>query len=314
VEGLNKRNYLVGPGEVLNIENLNFEINEGEITSIIGSSGCGKTTILKIIEGLKPSDDGSVLYRLGDRWVDMISYSPFRMEVRRSLGIMYQEFALSLSETILEQIAYQLGVKGQNVIEHARSVAEENGISDKVLDLLYTLTDMQEEEAKTVLESLGLTRDIFKDLFPRFPTTEALEFAEPVFKLIDLDPSVLTKLSEQVSGGERVRASIAILLAAKPRILILDEPFGDIDPLTLREVSNALKKINRELGTTILLVSHHVDFVREVSHRAILFENGAISADGDPDEVCNAFLSNCGAAYLRGPASPCPDLIDSKVI
>ena len=314
VEGLNKRNYLVGPGEVLNIENLNFEINEGEITSIIGSSGCGKTTILKIIEGLKPSDDGSVLYRLGDRWVDMISYSPFRMEVRRSLGIMYQEFALSLSETILEQIAYQLGVKGQNVIEHARSVAVEDGISDKVLDLLYTLTDMQEEEAKTVLESLGLTRDIFKDLFPRFPTTEALEFAEPVFKLIDLDPSVLTKLSEQVSGGERVRASIAILLAAKPRILILDEPFGDIDPLTLREVSNALKKINRELGTTILLVSHHVDFVREVSHRAILFENGAILADGDPDEVCNAFLSNCGAAYLRGPASPGHDLIDSKVI
>jgi methyl coenzyme M reductase system, component A2 len=302
IEGLNKRSYLVGPGEILNIENLSFDINEGEITSIIGSSGCGKTTILKIIEGLRPSDEGSVLYRLGKNWVDIISYSPFRMEVRRSLGIMYQEFALSLSETIIDQIAYQLGVKGQNVIEHARSMAEENGISDKVLDLIYSLTDMQEEEAKTVLESMGLTRDVFKDLFPRFPTTEALEFAEPVFKLMDLDPSVLTKLSEQLSGGERVRASIAILLAAKPRILILDEPFGDIDPLTLREVSNALKKINRELGTTILLVSHHVDFVREISHRAILIEDGAISADGNPDEVCNAFLSRCGAAYLKRPA------------
>jgi len=53
---------------------------------------------------------------------------------------------------------------------------------------------------------------------------------------------------DQLSGGERVRASIAILLAAKPKILIMDEPFGDIDPLTLREVSNALKKINSELG------------------------------------------------------------------
>ena len=302
IEGLDKRNYLVGPGEVLNIENLTFDINEGEITSIIGSSGSGKTTILKIIEGLRPSDEGSVLYRLGKNWVDIISYSPSRMEVRRSLGIMYQEFALSLSETIIDQIAYQLGVKGQNVIEHARSMAEENGISDKVLDLIYSLTDMQEEEAKTVLESMGLTRDVFKDLFPRFPTTEALEFAEPVFKLMDLDPSVLTKLSEQLSGGERVRASIAILLAAKPRILILDEPFGDIDPITLREVSNALKKINREFGTTILLVSHHVDFVREISHRAILIENGAISGDGNPDEVCNAFLSRCGAAYLKRPA------------
>ncbi len=136
------------------------------------------------------------------------------------------------------------------------------------------MTDMQEEEAKAVLESLGLTRDIFKELFPGSLTTEARKFAEPVFELMDLDPSVLTKLPEQLSGGERVRASIAILLAARPRILILDEPFGDIDPITLREVSNAIKKINRELGTTVLLVSHHVDFVREVSHRAILIENG----------------------------------------
>jgi methyl coenzyme M reductase system subunit A2 len=306
IEGLYKRNYLVGPGEILKIENLSFDINEGEITSIIGSSGSGKTTVLKIIEGLKPADKGTIYYRLGKRWVDMTSYSPQRMEVRRSLGIMYQEFALSLYETILEQIAYQLGVKGQHVIEHARSIAEENGISDMVLDLIYTLTDMQEDEAKAVLDSMGLTKDVFKELFPKFPSTEALKFAEPIFDLIDLDTSVLHKLPEQLSGGERVRASIAILLAAKPKILILDEPFGDIDPLTLREVSNALKKINKELGTTILLVSHHVDFVREISHRAILIEDGGVFADGDPDEVSLIFLSKCKAAYLNPLQSEVP--------
>jgi len=212
---------------------------------------------------------------------------------------MYQEFALSQSETILEQIGYQLGVKGQDVIEHARSTAQQLGISDIVLDLIYTLTDMQEEEAKTVLESLGLTKDVFAELFPRFPNTEALKFAKPVFDLLDLDHSILWKIPDQLSGGERVRASIAILLAAKPKILIMDEPFGDIDPLTLREVSNALKKINSELGTTIILVSHHVDFVREVSHRAILIENGAIFEDGDPQKVCNVFISRCKADYLK---------------
>jgi methyl coenzyme M reductase system subunit A2 len=302
VEGLTKRSYLVGAGEVLNIENLNFEINAGEITSIIGSSGAGKTTILNIIEGLRPADSGSVHYRFGNNWVDMTSYSPYRMEIRRGLGIMYQEFALSQFETILEQIGYQLGVKGQDVIEHARSMAEQLGISDIVLDLIYTLTDMQEEEAKTVLGSLGLTKDIFTELFPRFPTTEALKFAEPVFDLLDLDHSILWKIPDHLSGGERVRSSIAILLAAKPKILIMDEPFGDIDPLTLREVSNALKKLNSELGTTIILVSHHVDFVREVSHRAILIENGVISSDGDPQEVCDAFLSRCNAVYLRRSA------------
>jgi methyl coenzyme M reductase system subunit A2 len=302
VEGLNKRNYLVGAGEVLNIKGLSLDINEGEITSIVGSCGSGKTTILKIIEGLMPADDGSVFYRLGKKWVDMISYSPDRMNVRGDLGIMYQEFALYQTEPIIDQIAYQLGVKGQDVIEHARSMAEEMGISDMVLDLIYTLTDMPEEDAKAMLESLKLTKDVFKELFPRFPTTEALKFAEPVFELMDLDSSVLWKLPEQLSGGERVRASIAILLAAKPKILILDEPFGDIDPLTLRDVSNAMKKINSEFGTTILLVSHHIDFVREVSHRAILIENGAIAADGKAEDVCSAFISRCGAAYLRRSA------------
>lgn len=301
-QGIYKRNYLVGPGEILRIEDLNLDINQGEITSIIGSSGSGKTTVLKIIEGLRMPDDGTVFYRLGDLWVDMLNYSPERMSVRRSLGIMYQEFALYQTETILEQIAYQLGVKGQDVIENARAVSEELGISDKVLDVIYTLTDMNEDDAKAALESLGLTRDIFKELFPRFPAAEARRFAESVFGPLSLDPEVLNKLPAQLSGGERVRASLAILLAAKPSILILDEPFGDIDPITLREVSNALKRINSEYGTTILLVSHHVDFVKEVSHRAVLIEDGKIASDGDPAAVCDQFLARCDAAYLRSEA------------
>ena len=302
VRGLYKRNCLVSTGEVLEVlamKDLNFDINEGEITSIIGNSGGGKTTLLKIMQGVRMPDEGSVLYRHGQNWVDMMAYSPERMEVRQGLGIMYQEFALYAGEMIIEQIAYQLGVKGTDVIENARAVAEEMGISDKVLDVIYAMTDMSEEDAKAALEALGLTREIFKDLFPRFPSTEAEKFARPIFQLLSLDPEVMWKLPEQLSGGEKVRASLAILLAARPRVLILDEPFGDIDPITLREVSNAIKRINGELGTTILLVSHHVDFVREVSHRAIYFENGAIVADGSPEEVCNIFLSSCNAPYLK---------------
>jgi len=302
VRGLYKRNCLVSTGEVLEVlamKDLNFDINEGEITSIIGNSGGGKTTLLKIMQGVRMPDEGSVLYRHGQNWVDMMTYSPERMEVRQGLGIMYQEFALYAGEMIIEQIAYQLGVKGTDVIENARAVAEEMGISDKVLDVIYAMTDMSEEDAKAALEALGLTREIFKDLFPRFPSTEAEKFARPIFQLLSLDPEVMWKLPEQLSGGEKVRASLAILLAARPRVLILDEPFGDIDPITLREVSNAIKRINGELGTTILLVSHHVDFVKEVSHRAIYFENGAIVADGSPEEVCNIFLSSCNAPYLK---------------
>ncbi|MGB7570873.1 MAG: ATP-binding cassette domain-containing protein [Methanothrix sp.] len=302
VRGLYKRNCLVSTGEVLEVlamKDINFDINQGEITSIIGNSGGGKTTLLKIMQGVRMPDEGSVFYRHGQNWVDMMVYSPERMEVRQGLGIMYQEFALYAGEMIIEQIAYQLGVKGTDVVENARAVAEEMGISDKVLDIIYAMADMSEEDAKAALEALGLTRDIFKDLFPRFPATEAEKFAKPLFELLSLDPEVLWKLPDQLSGGEKVRASLAILLAARPRVLILDEPFGDIDPITLREVSNAIKSINAELGTTILLVSHHVDFVKEVSHRAIFFESGAIVADGKPVDVGNIFLSSCNAPYLK---------------
>jgi len=302
VRGVSKRGCQICTGEVLNVlkmENLNFDVNEGEITSFIGNSGGGKTTLLKIMQGVKLPDEGIVYYRYGDKWVDMMTYSPDRMNVRRTLGIMYQEFALYAGETILDQIAYQMGIKGNDVIENARAMAEELGISDKVLDVIYALTDMSEEDAKAAFEALGLNREIFKDLFPRFPMTEARKFAEPIFELMSLDAEVMWKLPEQLSGGERVRASLAILLAARPKILILDEPFGDIDPITLREVSNAIKKINAKFDTTIILVSHHVDFVKEISHRAILIENGAIAADGDPVEVCNAYLASCHAPYLK---------------
>ncbi|OPY51382.1 MAG: putative ABC transporter ATP-binding protein [Methanosaeta sp. PtaU1.Bin112] len=302
VRGLSKRGCQICVGEVLNVlkmENLNFDINEHEITSIIGNSGGGKTTLLKIMQGVRLPDEGSVCYRYDDKWVDIVVYSPERMDVRRSLGIMYQEFALYAGETILDQIAYKMGIKGNDVIDQARAVAEEMGISDKVLDIIYGMTDMSEEDAKAALEALGLTRDIFKELFPRFPTTEARKYAEPVFDLISLDREAMWKLPRQLSGGELVRASLAIILAARPKILILDEPFGDIDPITMREVSNAIKKINAELGTTIILVSHHVEFIKEISHRAMLIENGAITADGDPASVCNAFLASCHAPYLK---------------
>lgn len=304
VRRLYKRNYLVGVGEVLKIANLNLSINRGETTAIIGSSGAGKTTLLMIMQGFRLPDKGNIYYRLGDKWVDITEFTPDRMEVRRNIGIMYQEFALMPGETILEQIAYKLGVKGVDVLQHARDVAAAMGISEQVLDTIYTMTDMHEEDAKAALEKLELSREIFSELFPRFPATEARKFAEPIFKLMNLDQSVMDKLPDQLSGGESVRATLAILLAANPKILILDEPFGDIDPVTLREVANAIKRIQKEYETTILLVSHHVDLVREVSHRAVLIENGRIELDGDPGEVSTAFVSRCGATYIRDRTVP----------
>jgi ATPase components of various ABC-type transport systems, contain duplicated ATPase len=87
-------------------------------------------------------------------------------------------------------------------------------------------------------------------------------------------------------------------LVTSPDYLFLDEPFGDLDPVTLRDVTNALKRINKEFGTTIIMVSHHMDFVKEASHRAIWIENGAIVDDGNPEIICGKLIEKSNAKYL----------------
>ena len=300
VEDVSHRFYLTSVGGVtLRFDSLNFNINKGDITSIIGPSGAGKTVLWKMLCGFMFPKAGAVLYRHDDEWVNMSQYHKNRINVRRRIGLMFQEFALSPHETIVDQLAFKLGVKGQHVIEEAHERAEELGITENVLDTIYRIVDMPETGAKDELESLGFSPDILGVLFPRFPRTETIKYAESVFGALDLSMDVLDKYPQELSGGEKVRAMLAITLAPKPDILLLDEPFGDLDPITLRDVTNSLKRINAEFGTTILLISHHLDFVREVSHRVILIDDGEFIMEGKPDAVCDELVRRSGAVYLQ---------------
>ena len=300
VTNLNKKFVLLKGGNVLKIEDINFDVNEAEIISLIGQSGAGKTVLLRMMAGLERPDKGDVLFKLDDDWVDMQEPGITRMKVRRKLGFMHQEFALVHHATIRDQIAGRLGVKGENVISNARKVAKELDISEQVLDLLYQLTDLPESEAKVKLEKVGLTPDILGELFPSFPDTEIKKYAEPVFKALDLPIEILERRSYELSGGQKVRATLALILTSKPEVLILDEPFGDLYPITLRIVSNSLKRINKQFNTTILMVSHHVDFIEEVSTRAILMEEGELVMDGNPHKLSEEFIKRCKADYLMG--------------
>ncbi len=300
VTNINKKFVLLKGGNVLNIEDINFEVKKGEIISLIGQSGAGKTVLLRMMAGLERPDAGDVLFRLNEDWVDMQEPGITRMKVRRKLGFMHQEFALVHHATIQDQIAGRLGVKGENVIANAKKVAKELDISEQVLDLLYQLTDVPESEAKAKLEKVGLTSDILGELFPSFPDTEVKKYAEPVFKALDLPMEILERRSYELSGGQKVRATLALILTSQPEVLILDEPFGDLDPITLRIVSNSLKRINKQFDTTILMVSHHVDFIEEVSTRAILMEEGELVMDGNPHKLSAEFIKRCKADYLLG--------------
>lgn len=299
VRDISRRFVLLRGGEVLEMKDVNLDINEGEIVSIIGPSGAGKTVLLRMIGGLDYPDSGTVEFRLNSEWVNMHEPGVMRMGIRRKMGFMHQEFALTHHATIRSQIAARLGVKGEHVVDEARKRAEELGISDQVLDVLYQLTDLPETEARQRLEKLGLSPEILEDLFPSFPDREVKRYAEPVFRALDLPMDILDRRSYELSGGEKVRATLALVLASGPDVLILDEPFGDLDPLTLRVVSNSLKRINMEFGTTIIMVSHHVDFIRELSTRAVMIEDGRLVMDGEPGALCDEFVNRSHARYLQ---------------
>ncbi|MEN4017872.1 MAG: ABC transporter ATP-binding protein [Methanobacterium sp.] len=298
VEDLSKRFFLLKGGNTLQIKDINLDIKKGEIVSLIGPSGAGKTVLLRMIAGLDFPDSGNVCFKLNDKWVNMQNPGLERMEIRRKMGFMHQEFSLTHHATVKDQIASRLGVKNENVLSKTRKKAEELGVSDKILDILYQLTDLPENEAKIQLEKIGLSSGILETLFPKFPDKEVKKYAEPVFKALDLPIEILDRKSYELSGGQKVRATLALVLTSNPEVLILDEPFGDLDPITLRIVSNSLKRINKEFNTTILMVSHHMDFVREVANRVLMMDDGKLVEDGDPQKVSAIFLEEYKAEYL----------------
>ncbi|WP_405321690.1 ATP-binding cassette domain-containing protein [Methanobrevibacter thaueri] len=302
VNDIYKRFYLLTGGEVLQIEDVNFTVQKENILSIIGPSGAGKTVLLRMLGGLEDPDKGEVLYKIGDdEWADVDIPGMGRMKIRSKLGFMHQEFALSHYATVLNQLATRLGYKNDDIVKQAQERARKIGLSDELLDSFYLLTDLPEVEARDRLKQIGLDADILDDLFPRFPETATKEAVADIFESLDLDMDILHRKSYELSGGQKVRVMLALILISRPKYLLLDEPFGDLDPVTLRDVTNALKTIAKTYGITIVMISHNTDFIKELSNRAVFMDDGKIIDDSENiDEIVDNFIDFCHADYLKG--------------
>ena len=302
VKDVYKRFYLLTGGEVLQIEDINFKVQKENILSIIGPSGAGKTVLLRMLGGLDDPDKGEVLYKIDeDTWADIDIPGMNRMKIRSKLGFMHQEFALSHYATVLNQLATRLGYKNQDIVKDAQARAKKLGLSEELLDSFYLLTDLPESEAKERLRQVGLDGEILNDLFPKFPETATKEAVADIFESLDLDMDILHRKSYELSGGQKVRVMLALILISRPKFLLLDEPFGDLDPVTLRDVTNALKTISKDYGITIIMISHNTDFIKELSNRAVFMDDGKIIDDSeDIDSIVDNFIDFCHADYLKG--------------
>ncbi len=279
--------------KTIEMPNINLKIPRGDLLGIIGPSAMGKTVLMRLLAGLEQPDKGWVLYRIGT--VDFANIgalgSSRTMEARSKLGILHQEFTLPPYQLVQDTFAQKLGIKKFEMVRQAVDKAKEQGVSTVTLDALLRIADMPELEARQRLEELDLSMDMFEELFPKFPASETFKAAKPYLDALDLPEEIFRRHNSETSAGEHVRLAIATLMAAEPEVLLLDEPFGDLDPISMRKIANSIKELNRKFNTTILVVSHQLDIVRELVHEAIMIDEGEIVMRGDPNEVCDAFIA-----------------------
>jgi cell division transport system ATP-binding protein len=201
------------------LKQVNLTIKPGEFVSIVGQSGAGKTTLVRLLIGEEKADEGKVI--IGDWDITKIS----RHEVpylRRQVGVIFQDFKLLPKKTLEENVAFALQVSG--------------GSAAKIKKIV-----------PAVLKIVGL-----EDKKKRYPN--------------------------EVSGGEQQRAAIARALVHQPRILLADEPTGNLDAINADEIINLLLRINR-FGTTVILVTHNKEIVNRLNRRVITMDHGQVISD-----------------------------------
>ncbi len=202
------------------IADVSVSINKGEFVFIIGSTGSGKSTFIKMLYREEKPTKGKVV--VGGIDVSKLRNSKI-YKLRRKIGVVFQDFKLLPKLTVYENVAFALETLGLPTKE----------IRPKVIK---------------AVEAVGL-----KDKLRNVPS--------------------------QLSGGEQQRVAIARAIVNEPKLLICDEPTGNLDPDTSREIMKIIEKINKDLGTTIIMATHDKELVNKMQKRVIVIENSVIVSD-----------------------------------
>ncbi len=207
------------------LEDLSLEIPAGTFCVLVGPSGGGKTTALKMINRLIPFDSGDI--RIDGRSVRDLAAT----ELRRGIGYVIQQVGLFPHQTVGENIA-------------------------------------------TVPRLLG------------WPKARIVERTADLLELVGLEAGDAKRYPAQLSGGQRQRVGLARALAADPPVLLMDEPFGAVDPITRFRLQRELRRLHRDVGKTIIFVTHDIDEAIQMGDRiAILREGGVLAQYDTPDSI-----------------------------
>ncbi len=207
------------------LSDLSLEVCQGETLILLGRSGCGKTTTLKLINRLLDPTEGEVVVEktATTRW------DPIRL--RRRIGYVIQEIGLFPHLTVEENVGVVPRLEGWE----AEKIAA---------------------RSRELLEMVGLAPERFASRYPR-----------------------------ELSGGQRQRVGVARALAADPPIILLDEPFGALDPITRREIQQEFRSLQKNLGKTMVFVTHDVREAFLLGSRVALLKEGKMVLLGQPADL-----------------------------
>ncbi len=201
------------------LDDVNIKINNGEFVFVVGSSGAGKSTFMKLIMREEKANTGKIVVNGFDLTTMKRKDVPM---LRRTMGIVFQDFRLIPNMTVFDNVAFAMHVVGADG------------------------RDIRKEVSKA-LAKVGLGHKA-------------------------------RALPNQLSGGEQQRVGLARALVNSPDLIIADEPTGNVDPNMSYEIVSLLTEINKK-GTTILMVTHDHNLVRDFQHRVIMLDGGKIIAD-----------------------------------
>lgn len=209
------------------VDNISFHVKKGDIACLVGTSGCGKTTSLKMINKLVIPSSGEI--KINNK--DQSSFN--ELQLRRSIGYVIQKAGLFPHLTVFENIS-----------------------------LLSTILKRKKSDITSrVKELLEIVRLDFSEVAKRYPA--------------------------ELSGGQQQRVGIARSLMEDPPILLMDEPFGALDPLTRESMHEEFYELNQKLGKTILIVTHDLDEAFKLGDQVILMDNGKIVQAGTKKDFYN---------------------------
>ena len=210
------------------LDGVSLSIPAGQVAALVGRSGAGKTTILKLINRLLLPDSGSV--RVEGR--DTRAWDP--IELRRRVGYVLQDVGLFPHMSIADNVAVVPRLTGWDAAR-SRSRADE------------------------LLELVGLSADIFRDRWP-----------------------------DELSGGQRQRVGVARALAVDPPALLMDEPFGALDPLTRSDLHAEFRRIQQRVRTTVVIVTHDMGEAFALADRIGVLEAGRVVAFDTPQAIASS--------------------------